>query len=203
MQSVSTTFRMILLSVPLDCVSARLYFSHSSFSYTFPWPWPSSDSGSALSFCVAAMSGELIWTLIESQTVHMGWEHNHSLSPPLVSLSLSPLLSLSLSLVGRTLISNPFIHALTEPTPTTKALADFQQKNTELLPSVPLHNWLHLMRLCMLKCHTHKCNSRSSMSDALPAASGSWRPRQAPRTPSHVNMWQTQVYSCLHLCLTL
>lgn len=55
-------------------------------------------------------------------------------------LLVPPQLSLTPSLVGRTLISNPFIHALTEPTPTTKALADFQQKNTELLPSVPLHN---------------------------------------------------------------
>lgn len=36
---------------------------------------------------------------------------------------------------------------------TTKALANCQQKNTELLPNVPLYNWLYLMGLSRLKCH--------------------------------------------------
>lgn len=37
---------------------------------------------------------------------------------------------------------------------TTKALANFQQKNTERLPNVPLYHRLYLMGLCRLKCHT-------------------------------------------------
>lgn len=34
----------------------------------------------------------------------------------------------------------------------------FTETHAELLPKIVLHNWLHLMGLCMLKCHAHKCN---------------------------------------------
>lgn len=49
---------------------------------------------------------------------------------------------------------SPFIHALTGPTTPQKALANFLQKDTELLPNVPLHNRLYLMGLWRLGCHT-------------------------------------------------
>lgn len=108
------------------CISVILSFL--SFNYVSTHPYsslllhtPSSDperfQTAGLSLCVTAMCVELIWTLIKSQLVHMGRKHNHSLSP---QLSLSP--------VGRTLISNPFIHALTEPTPQQRLWLIFKRK---------------------------------------------------------------------------
>lgn len=131
------------VSLPLSLLCSLLFH----FPLT-PESWQIAD----LSLCATAMCRELIRTSIKSQRVHVGRKHNHLLVP-LSSLSLLC-----------DLLSYLITHSCSDwANSTTKDLADSQQKNTELLPNVPLHNWLHLMGLCMLKCHTHKRKMHAPM----------------------------------------
>lgn len=85
-----------------------------------------------------------IWgmgTLMKLKLEYLGWKDSRSSSPQLSSCGIYSQLE--------------SIHSCSYwANNTTKALANFQQKNTGLLPNVPLYNWLYLMGLCRLKCHT-------------------------------------------------
>lgn len=79
------------------------------------------------------------------------------------------------------------------------------EKTQNRCQNVPLHNWLHLRGLCMLKCYTQKCNLHTLVWLNIKCSSCCLLvndTKLAPKTShSHLNMWQTQVSNYFHLCL--
>lgn len=118
----------LFVSLSFIYTSLHLSFSPSPCLLAFLWAPP---SDSMLVFVYYVWGGKM-----DINEVHTGRKHN---------------ILLVLSVVWLTFISNPFIHALTEPPLQQRLWLNFNRKITEQLPNDPLHNWLPLMRLCMLK----------------------------------------------------